>query len=145
MENIKKYMNLALEQAKKADINEEIPVGVIIVKDGKVISKAYNKKEKYNDATKHAEIIAIQKAAKKLGDWRLNDCVLFVSLEPCLMCMGAIVESRIKTVFCGTKNIKCHDINKKIANTNKISLKMGFLEKECNEIIINFFDKKRKK
>jgi tRNA(adenine34) deaminase len=138
-------MMLALMEAKKAGKEEEIPIGAIIVKNGEVISRAYNQKEANMDATKHAEIIAIRKASKKLNDWRLNNCLLFVTLEPCLMCMGAIIESRISNVFCGTKNIKYHKIVKQIAKKNNINIKFGILKEECEEIIKTFFENKRKR
>jgi tRNA(adenine34) deaminase len=139
------YMLLALEEAKKANVIEEIPVGAIIVKDGKIISKAHNIKENKNDATKHAEIIAIQKASKKLNSWRLNDCLLFVTLEPCIMCIGAAIEARVGTIICGTQNEKYDAIVKQIAKENKIEIKMGILKEECEKIIKVFFENQRKK
>ena len=90
------YMKIAIKQANKALKYNEVPVGAIIVKNNKIIAKAYNKKEKSNDSTKHAEIIAISKACKKFKNWRLDDCILYVTMEPCMMCSGAIEQSRIK-------------------------------------------------
>jgi tRNA(adenine34) deaminase len=139
------YMLMALEEAKKANHVEEIPVGAIIVKNGKIIAKAHNIKENCNDATKHAEIIAIQEASKKLKDWRLNGCLLFATLEPCVMCIGAAIEARIDTIICGTKNNKYHLIVKKIAKENNINLKIGVLDSECKKIIKTFFENQRKK
>ena len=95
----KKFMELAIKQAKKAYKKGEVPVGAVIVKDGKIISKAYNLVEKKKNATLHAEIIAISKASKKLKNWRLIDCEMYVTLEPCSMCMSAIELSRIKKVY----------------------------------------------
>ena len=95
----KKYMEEAIKQAKKAYKKNEVPIGAIIVKNNKIIAKSYNMVEKYKDATKHAEIIAINKASKKLKNWRLIDCDLYVTLEPCQMCSGAINASRIKNVY----------------------------------------------
>ena len=96
MEEKEKYMKEALKEAKKAYDKLEIPVGAIIVKDGKIIARAHNNKEEKNDTTKHAEIIAIQKASKKLNTWRLTDCEMYVTLEPCSMCAGALIQARIK-------------------------------------------------
>ena len=101
-----KNMKQALIEARKAYEKEEIPVGAIIVRDNKIIAKAHNIKEEKNDTTKHAEIIAIQKASKKLGSWRLNDCEMYVTLEPCAMCAGALIQSRIKKVYIGTMDLK---------------------------------------
>ena len=100
------FMQVALKEAKKAYKKLEIPVGAVIVKNGEIIAKAHNIKEEKKDTTKHAEIIAIQKASKKLESWRLNDCELYVTLEPCPMCAGAIIQSRIKKVYIGTLSVK---------------------------------------
>ena len=91
-----KFMKEALKEAKKAYEKEEIPVGAVIVKDNKIIARAYNQKEEKRDTTKHAEIIAIQKASKKIDAWRLQDCEMYVTLEPCSMCAGAIIQARKK-------------------------------------------------
>ena len=100
MEKTKEYfMKEALKEAEKAYKKLEVPVGAIIVKDGKIIARAYNQKESKTDTTKHAEILAIQKANKKLKSWRLIDCEMYVTLEPCTMCAGAIIHSRIKKVY----------------------------------------------
>ena len=99
-------MREALKEAKKALDKEEVPVGAIIVKDGKIISRAHNIKECKKDATCHAEILAIQKACKKLGSWRLLDCEMYVTLEPCPMCAGALIQSRIKKLYIGTDDNK---------------------------------------
>ncbi len=141
--NYEEYMKLVISLSDKASNNGEIPVAAIIVKDEKIIAKAYNCKEAKNDSTKHAEIIAIQKASKKLNNWRLNKCLLFVNLEPCLMCMGAIVESRIKRVICGTKNDKYHSLILKIAEDNNIKIEYNVLEKECSDKLKRFFYNKR--
>ena len=101
-----KFMNEALKEARKAYEKLEIPVGAVIVKNGKIISRAHNLKETKQTATAHAEILAIQKANKKLNNWRLIDCDMYVTLEPCSMCMGAIVSSRIKNIYIGTLDQK---------------------------------------
>ena len=119
---MKKYMNLAIKEAQKALEDEEMPVGAVIVKNGEIISVGHNTKEKAKNCIMHAEIIAINMACEKLNDWRLNDCELYVTLEPCLMCMGAILESRIKTVYCNCINKKYHDLNVEIAKNYKINI-----------------------
>ena len=98
-EKHQKYLNLAFQEAKKAYSKDEVPVGAILLKDDKVIAKAHNLKEKKQSATKHAEILVIEKASKKLHNWHLDDCTLYVTLEPCAMCAGAIMQSRIKKVI----------------------------------------------
>ena len=96
-----KFMKEALKEAKKAYNKLEVPVGAIIVKDGKIIARAYNQKENKKDTTNHAEILAIKKASKKLESWRLLDCDMYVTLEPCSMCAGALIQSRIRKVYIG--------------------------------------------
>ncbi len=99
MQEKQKFMKEAIKEAKKASEKMEVPVGCVIVKAGKIIARAHNQKETKIDTTKHAEIIAIQKASKKLKSWRLLDCEMYVTLEPCSMCAGAIIQSRIKKIF----------------------------------------------
>ena len=107
MKNInEKFMKEALKEAKKAYDKLEIPVGAVIVRDNKIIARAHNLKELKQDTTKHAEILAIKKASKKLNNWRLTDCEIYVTLEPCPMCAGAIINSRIKKVYIGAKDLK---------------------------------------
>lgn len=134
-----KFMNVAVKESLKALKCGEMPVGAVIVYNNKILSKAYNKKEKNKNSLMHAEIIAINKACKKIGDWRLNECTMYVTMEPCYMCIGAIVESRIKTVYCGIKNIKSHNINKKIVEKEKINVIYGLLEIQIKIIINKFF------
>lgn len=105
--NNKEYMKIALLLAKKAVKNGDVPVGAIIVdQDGNILGKGYNKKEKDQDPTKHAEIIAISKACKKVGSWRLENCVIYSTLEPCLMCLGAILQTRINLIVFGLASEK---------------------------------------
>ena len=111
MNENEKYMKEALKEAQKAYKKLEIPVGAVIVKDGKIIAKAHNIKEQKKDTTKHAEIIAIQKASKKLNTWRLNDCEMYVTLEPCAMCMAAIELCRLKKIYFFVKKDKEININ----------------------------------
>ena len=133
------YMKLAIKQAKKALKHNEVPVGAIIVKNGKVLSKAFNKIEKTKDPTKHAEIIAISKACKKIKNWRLDDCEIYVTMEPCMMCCGAINQSRIKKIVYGTKN-ENYGNTKKLKNIKIIS---QICESECTKMIQTFFKKRR--
>lgn len=134
-----KYMNLALKQAKKAQKHNEVPVGAIIVKDNKIISQAYNKREKSKNVIKHAEIIAIIKACKKLKNWRLDNCEIYITMEPCMMCCGAIEQARIKKIVYGVKNEK-FGYTDKLKNIEIIS---DIKEKECKKIIQSFFKNKR--
>lgn len=139
----KKYIKKALLQAKKAYKNDEIPVGCVIVYENKIIACGYNKKEGKNNAIMHAEMIAINKASKKMGTWRLDNCELYVSLEPCMMCMGAIIESRIKNVYYGAKQLNKQMYDKGIV-TNFVNL-VYMKDIECSMILSNFFINKRKK
>ena len=136
----KYFMNEALKLAKKAFDKDEIPVGAVIVKDNKIIGCGYNEKEKYKNPLKHAEMIAIEEACRYIGDWRLNECVLYVTLEPCLMCMGAIVETRIGKVVYGAKKI-----DQMFAAKNDVDVVGGILEEECLSILQDFFKNRRNK
>lgn len=143
MNNNEKYMKIALIEANKAYKKGEIPVGAIIVDEkGRIISKGYNNKEIKKDITCHAEIIAIRKAAKKLNTWHLDNCTLYVTLEPCLMCYGAITESRIKKVVCAVKSPK-YGYSKFIDYENDIDFTIGILEKESSKLLKEFFKDKR--
>ena len=146
----KKYMKIALKEAKKAYKKNEVPIGAIIVLDNKVIAKAFNLREKSNQAIAHAEILAIQKANKSLKSWRLDNCTLYVTIEPCPMCAGAIVQSRIKKVVYGAQDIKsgAHVSVMDMFNlplNHKVEVENGVMEKECGEIISKFFGNLRKK
>lgn len=144
-----KYMKLALLEAQKAKKKDEVPIGCVIVKDNKVISRGHNLREKKNDVTSHAEIEAIRKASKKLNDWQLIDCDLYVTIEPCLMCMGAIIQSHIKNIYYGGEDPKggavSSSINfKEIKNLNHYpNVEGGILKEECSNIIKNYFRNKR--
>lgn len=142
---MKKYMLEALKEADKAFKLGEVPIGAVIVKDNKIISRAFNKKESSNLATSHAEILAINKACKKLNNWRLLDCTLYVTVEPCLMCCGAIIQSRIKKVVYGTSN-EYYGAVESIDNTLKkynIEVENNILQNECSNIMKEFFKKRR--
>ncbi len=133
------YMKIAIKQANKALKYNEVPVGAIIVKNNKIIAKAYNKKEKRNDSTKHAEIIAISKACKKIKNWRLDDCILYVTMEPCMMCSGAIEQARIKKIVYGVKN----ENYGYTANLKNIEIISQICENECRNLVQTFFKKRR--
>jgi tRNA(adenine34) deaminase len=138
------FMKLAIKEAQRAAEAGEIPVGAIIVRENVIISKGFNKKEKKKNPIMHAEIIAIQNACRKLESWRLSDCLLFVTMEPCLMCVGAIIESRIQKVVCGIKNDKYHSLVEKALKENNISIEYGIMERESLELMKSFFIKERK-
>ena len=143
------FMQQALKCAQSAYKKDEVPIGAVIVKDNKIIAKGYNKSITLKDSTAHAEVIAIRKACKKLNNYRLNDCSIYVTIEPCPMCMGALVHARIKNLYFGAKDIKAGacgsvlDISKFKLN-HKINVYNGLLEQECAKIIKEFFKSKRK-
>lgn len=139
-----KYMTIAFEQAKKAYKKDEVPVGCIIVNKNKIIAKAYNKKETKNNSLYHAEILAIQQACKKLKTWRLDDCILYTTMEPCMMCTGAIIQSRIKTVYYSISNNSFGELENYQKKTNKININKGLMQDESFQLIQNFFKQKRK-
>lgn len=145
-----KYMRFALKEAQKAALIDEVPVGCIIVLNDKIIAKAHNKKETTNDPCGHAEIIAIRKACKKINNWRLENCEMYVTIEPCIMCSGAIIQSRIKKIFYGAKDNKGGGLGTSInvleaKNINHIpEVYGGILLKECSKIILDYFKTKRK-
>lgn len=138
---MEKYMIEALKEANKAFSINEVPIGCVIVKDNKIISRGYNKKESTNLATSHAEIIAINKACKKLNNWRLLDCTLYVTVEPCLMCCGAIIQSRIKKVVYGTSNENYGAVE--LLEKNNIEVEKNVLQNECSLVLQEFFKKRR--
>ena len=145
-----KFMKEALKEAKKAYDKLEVPVGAVIVKDGKIIARAHNLKETKFDTTKHAEILAIQKASKKLNSWRLIDCEMYVTLEPCSMCAGALINSRIKKVYIGASDQKTGAVGsvfnllEDYTFNHKVEYKKGVLQDECESILKEFFKGLRK-
>lgn len=144
-----KFMKRALVLAEKSASEGEVPVGAVIVKDGKVIATGRNKREGKKNALHHAEIEAINRACKKIGQWRLLDCDVYVTLEPCPMCAGAIINSRIRKVYYGAKDPKagaCESIVKlfDLGFNHKPELISGVLEQACSEVLKNFFKKLRK-
>lgn len=148
-----KFMKIALKEAKKAEQIGEVPIGAIIVKDGKIIGRGYNKKESKKNTIFHAEILAITNASKKLDSWRLEECTMYSTLEPCPMCMGAIINSRIKRLVYGANDNKSGACGSKLNlneyNLNhKIEIKIGVCKEECSKILTDFFkglrDEKKK-
>lgn len=145
-----KFMQEALKEAKKAEEKLEVPVGCVIVKDGKIIARAHNLKETKTDTTKHAEIMAIQKASKKLKAWRLLDCDMYVTLEPCSMCAGAMIQSRIRKVYIGAMDKKtgaCGSVLNLLQDypfNHTIEVETGVEKEKCEEILKEFFKKLRK-
>ena len=151
MNDDEKYMKLALDCSLKAYQIDEVPVGAIIVSNGKIIAKCWNKKENYKDATMHAELLAIKKACKKLNSWRLNNCTMYITLFPCPMCASAIVQARIKKIVIGapTKDLKNEQIVNMIfedsIKKNNLTLTKYVLEDKCTKILKDFFKHKRLK
>ncbi len=142
MKNDIYYMNLALKEAKKAIKYGDIPIGCVIVMNNKVISKAFNKKEFNNNPIKHAEIIAIEKASKKLNTWHLDECTLYTTMEPCLMCAGAILQSRISRIVYGLPNNNFGEVtsnNVVFKNNKKIKIDGCICEEESKSLVQSFF------
>ena len=143
------WMTLAIEEAKTAFAQDEVPIGAIIVKDNTVIARAHNQKEQHQVTTHHAEILAIETACKKLQTWRLQDCTLYTSLEPCIMCAGAIYQSRIARVVYGAKDPKggalgsLYDISKDRRLNHKFKCDSGILSDTCSKLLKEFFELKR--
>lgn len=144
-----KFMKEALKEAKKAYNKLEVPVGVVIVKDGQIIARAHNLKESKKDTTNHAEILAIQKASKKLDSWRLLDCEMYVTLEPCTMCAGALIQARVGKLYIGAMDYKtgaCGSVLNVLEDypfNHKIEYKTGILKEECENILQEFFKELR--
>lgn len=145
-----KYMKEALKEAKKAYDKLEVPVGAVIVKDGKIVARAHNLKETKYDTTKHAEILAIQKASKKLNSWRLIDCEMYVTLEPCSMCAGALINARLKKVYIGALDEKTGaagsvlNLFEDYTFNHKVEVEKGIMKEECENLLKDFFKMLRK-
>ena len=144
-----KYMKEAIRQAKKARVLEEVPIGCVIVSDGKIIARGYNRRNTDKNTLSHAELNAIRKASKKLGDWRL--CTMYVTLEPCQMCAGALVQSRIDEVVIGSMNPKAGCAGSVLnlleveGFNHKVKITRGVLEEECSTMLSDFFKELREK
>ncbi|NLC97021.1 MAG: nucleoside deaminase [Erysipelotrichaceae bacterium] len=148
---IEKYMRIAIEEANKAKDIDEVPIGCVIVKDDTILAKTHNLRESLNSAIAHAEILAIEQACKKLNTWHLYGCDIYITLEPCPMCAGAIMQSRIKNVYFGANNPKGGSYGSNF-NLNKIrglnhypNVEKHILEEECSNILKEYFKGKRKK
>lgn len=146
-----KYMKEAIKQAKKAYALGEVPIGCVIVYEGKIIGRGYNRRTIDKNTLAHAEMMAIKKASKKMDDWRLEDCIMYVTLEPCQMCSGAIVQSRMKKVVIGCMNPKAGCAGS-ILNllqmeefNHQVELEIGVLEEECSNLMKDFFKELREK
>ena len=144
-------MKEAIRQAKKAGKLDEVPIGCVIVRDGKIIARGYNRRNTEKSTLAHAEIQAIRKASKVIGDWRLEDCTMYITLEPCQMCEGAIVQARIPRVVIGSRNPKAGcagsilDLLHVPAFNHQVELEEGVLQEECSEMLTSFFRELRKK
>ena len=146
-----RYMKEAIRQAKKAEKIGDVPIGCVIVYEGKIIARGYNRRNKDKTTLAHAELIAIKKASKILGDWRLEECTMYITLEPCQMCAGAIVQARIPKVVVGCMNPKAGcagsilDLFHVDKFNHKVDFEYGVMEDECREMMQSFFRKLRKK
>jgi tRNA(adenine34) deaminase len=149
MEAKEHYMKQALKEAQKAYKKGEAPIGAVVVKEGKIIARAHNLREKNNDPTAHAEILALRKAAKKLGEWRLLGCDMYVTLEPCPMCAGAIIQARIERLYAGAMDLKAEaagsvvDLFSETRFNHKVEVETGLLAEECSNILKVFFKELR--
>ena len=145
------FMEIALKEANKANKKDEVPIGAVIVKDNKVIAKGYNKREKSKNAINHAEIVAIKRACRKLKDWRLENCEIYVTLKPCPMCAGAISNARIKRVYFGAEETNSKDnLCEQIFSSTRLNHKVELIKLEeyssiCSEILSSFFKNHRQK
>ena len=146
-----KYMKEALKQAKKAYAIDEVPIGCVIVQNGKIIARGYNRRNTDKNTLAHAELAAIKKASKKTGDWRLEDCEMFVTLEPCQMCAGAIVQSRMKRVVIACMNQKSGcagsvlNLLQMQQFNHQVEITYGVLEEDCSKMLSQFFRELREK
>ena len=146
-----KYMKAALKQAKKAYALKEVPIGCVIVQNGKIIARGYNRRNTDKNTLAHAELSAIRKASKKTGDWRLEDCTMYVTLEPCQMCAGAIVQSRMKKVVIASMNPKAGcagsvlNLLQMAEFNHQVEIECGVLEEECSTMLSGFFRELRER
>ena len=150
MDQVVKFMKEAIKEAKKAELIDEVPIGCVIVKDGKIISRGHNIRETKQNPIGHAEIVAITKASKKLNSWRLDGCDIYITLEPCIMCSGAIIQSRIRHIYFGAFDPKGGALGSSInvleaENINHHpEITSGVLQEECSSLLTNYFKNKRK-
>ncbi len=148
---VEEFMNEAIKEAEKAFNVGEVPIGAVLVKDGEIISRGHNEVINGCDPTLHAEIVAIRRAAKVLGNYRLNSCELFVTVEPCIMCLGAIIHARIKKIYFGTPDprfgaiVSLLDFGKRQIFNHHFLYEMGIVEDRCRDLIQKFFEQRRKR
>lgn len=147
----KKYMRAAIREAKKAYALDEVPIGCVIVREDKIIARGYNRRNTDKNALAHAELAAIKKASKKCGDWRLEDCTMYITLEPCQMCAGAIVQSRMKKVVIAAENPKAGcagsvlNLLQMSVFNHQVEIERGLLREECSAMLSSFFQELRQK
>ena len=143
------YMRLALEEAEKAYQENEVPIGAIIVRDGEILGKGHNEKEQRRDATAHAEILALKDAMEKVGAWRLTGASIYVTIEPCVMCVGALIQARVKSLIFGAADpkfggvVSLHKLADDPRHNHRIDYTSGVLEKEARELMQGFFRQRR--
>jgi len=145
-----KFMRAAFQEAKKAELENEVPVNTVVIYQDKIIARAYNKREQMQSFHAHAEFLAMMKASKKIGSWRLEDCDVYVTMEPCQMCAGAMIQSRIKNLYYGAKDPKAGAVGSvfnllEIPFNHQINVVSGMMEEESQELIKSFFKKLREK
>ena len=151
MTDDEKYMKEAIRQAKKAAALDEVPIGCVIVHEGQIIARGYNRRNTDKNTLSHAELLAIRKASKKLGDWRLEGCTLYVTLEPCQMCAGAIIQARVDRVVIGSMNPKAGcagsvlNILEMDGFNHKAEVERGILQEECSRMLSEFFRELRER
>lgn len=151
MNQDEKFMKAAIRQARKAYALEEVPIGCVIVYEGKIIARGYNRRNTDKNTLAHAELLAIRKASKKLGDWRLEGCTMYITLEPCQMCAGAIVQARVSRVVVGSMNPKAGcagsvlNLLQMEGFNHRVDLETGVLEEECSQMLSGFFRELREK
>lgn len=142
-------MHSALAEAALAPLHADVPVGCVVVRDGQIIAKAHNEREKTSDPTAHAEILALRAAAARLGSWRLEDCTVYVTLEPCAMCAGAMVLARVPRMVIGTTDPKAgacgslYDIPRDMRLNHRVEVEIGVLSEPCGDVLRNFFASRR--
>jgi len=150
MKDYETFMQLAIKEAKKAEIENEVPIGAVLVRDGVVLARAHNQKNKLGNTLKHAELIALERGMKKLNDWHLNECDLFVTLEPCPMCAGACINARVRSVIFGAYDPKAgccsslYNLCEDVRFNHRPKVVGGVCENECGELLSKFFKNIRK-
>lgn len=143
-----KFMREALNEAQRSLQNDEVPIGAVVVKNGEVIARAHNTRNQSRNAVEHAELVAIERACKHLNDWRLTGCDLYVTLEPCVMCLGACYNARISNLYFGAFDVSgegCIQISEMIGRTlnHELTIRGGILDKDCSQILTDYFKSKR--